>query len=133
MLTAIRSGSILLLLAIVSSSATAEWVPVGSNETDTLYIDPSTIRSADNKAKMWALNDYTSTQRLDDREPFMSEKTEYEYDCNGEQTRLLYFTSHSANMAEGEVVDFNVVPGEWTRVLPGSGLAILWKIACAKA
>jgi len=111
----------------------AEWVKVGSNETDTLYIDPSTIRWADNTAKMWAMNDFKVTQRLHEREPFKSEKVEYEYDCKLAQSRLLYFTSHTESMAGGEVVDFNVVPGEWARVSPNTGLEELWKIACGKA
>jgi hypothetical protein len=62
----------LMLLAVMSSGAMAEWVKVGSNETDTLYIDPSTIRWADNTAKMWAMNDFKVTQRLHERGPFKS-------------------------------------------------------------
>ena len=81
---------------------------------------------------MWALNDYKTIQRLDNREPFKSEKAEYEYDCKDQQSRLLYFTAHAGNMAEGEVVDFNVAPGEWVHASPKSELAWLWKIACGK-
>jgi len=81
---------------------------------------------------MWALNDYRVTQRLENREPFKSEKAEYEYNCKSEQSRLLYFTAHAGNMAEGEVVDFNVAPGAWAPVSPKSELAWLWKIACRK-
>ena len=127
-----RKAILMLLLAAASSSAMAEWVKVGSNETDTLYADPSTIRWADNTARMWAMNDFKVTQRLHEREPFKSEKVEYEYDCKLAQSRLLYFTSHSESMAGGEVVDFNIVPGDWARVPPNSGLEELWKIACGK-
>ena len=132
MLTAMRKAILMLLLAVVNSSAMAEWVEVGSSKTDTLYFDPSTIRGADNRAKMWALNDFKVTQRLDERKPFKSEKAEYEYDCKQTQSRLLYFTSYTESMAGGEVVDFNVVPGEWAPVLPDSGLEALWKIVCGK-
>ena len=128
-----RKAILMLLLAAASSSAMAEWVKVGSNETDTLYVDPSTIRWNDDTAKMWAMNDFKVTQRLDERQPFKSEKVEYEYDCKLAQSRLLYFTSHTESMAEGEVVDFNVVPGDWAPVSPNSGLEELWKIACGKA
>jgi hypothetical protein len=133
MLPALRKALPLLLLAIASGSAMADWVAVGSSKTDTLYVDPATIRGTDNRTKMWALNDYQVTQRLDNREPFKSEKAEYEYDCRQAQARLLYFTSHAESMAEGEVVDFNVVPGEWVPVSPKSELEVLWKIACGKA
>jgi hypothetical protein len=122
----------MLMLAVVSSSAMAEWVKVGSNETDTLYIDPS-IRWEDNTAKMWAMNDFKVPQQRQDREPFKSEKVEYEHDCKLEQSRILYNTSHTESMAAGEVVDFNVVPGDWMRVAPNTGLGEMWKIACGKA
>lgn len=131
MLIDMRKGILILLLAVVSSSAMADWVKVGSNETDTLYIDPS-IRWTGNTAKLWALNDFKVTQRLHEREPFKSEKVEYEYDCKLAQSRLLYFTSHTESMAGGEVADFNVVPGDWARISPNSELEELWKIACGK-
>ena len=134
MLISMRKAILMLLLAAVSSSALADWVKVGSNSTDTLYVDPSTIRwGADNSVKMWAMNDFKVTQQLHEREPFKSEKVEYEYDCKLAQSRLLYFTSHTESMAEGEVVDFNVVPGDWAPVSRNSGLEELWKIACGKA
>lgn len=133
MLIPIHKAIIVLLLAFVSSSALAEWVEVGTSDAETLYVDPSTIRWTDDTAKMWALNDFKTTQRLDKREAFKSEKVEYEYDCKLAQSRLLYFTSHTESMAGGEVVDFNVVPGDWARVSPNSGLEELWKIACGKA
>jgi len=134
MLDAMRKAILISLLAVASGSAMAEWVKVGSSAMDTLYVDPSTIRYEDNNtAKMWAMNDFKAAQRRDDGEPsFRSEKAEYEYDCKLVQSRLLYFTSHSENMAGGEVVNYNFVPGDWVRVSPNTGLEELWKIACGK-
>lgn len=129
----IRSAILMTMLASVSSSAMAEWVQVDSNATDTLYIDPGIRWTDRNTTKMWALNDFNVVQRIDGREPFKSEKVEYEYDCKGQQARLLYFTSHTESMAEGEVVDFNVVPSDWAPVTPKTGQEELWKIACGKA
>jgi hypothetical protein len=37
-----------VLLAVVSSSAAAEWVEVGRADTITAYADPATIRKAGN-------------------------------------------------------------------------------------
>ena len=133
MLIAMRKVILVLLLAAVSGSAMAEWVKVGSNSSDTLYIDPAIRWTDNNTAKLWALNDFKVMQQRDKREPFKSEKVEYEYDCKLAQSRLLYFTSHTESMAEGEVVDFNVVPGDWAPVSPNSGLEELWKIACGRA
>jgi hypothetical protein len=130
---AIREAVLVLLLAAASGGAMADWVRVGSSDTDTLYADPDTIRWSDDTAKMWAMNDFKTAQRKDARDPFKSEKAEYEYDCKGRLARLLYFTSHADNMAQGEIVDFNVVPGEWMPFAPNSGLEELWKIACGDA
>jgi len=133
MLTSLYKAVPILLLAVSSNSAMADWVKVGSSETGTLYVDPSTIRDTGGVARMWTLNDYVALQRLDQREPFKSVKMEYEYDCKNERSRLLYFTSHPESMAEGAALDFNVAPGAWTANSPGSGLEMLWKIACGKA
>jgi len=123
----------ILLLAIVNSSALADWVAVARSKTDTLYVDPSTLHGPDNRTRMWVLNDFNASQRLDDRAPFKSEKAEYEYDCKDRQSRLLYFTSHTGHMAQGKVVDYNISAGAWARIQPGSELEVLWKIACGKA
>jgi hypothetical protein len=128
-----RKANLIFLLALVSSSAMAEWIAVGTSDDETLYVDPATIRwGDDNTAKMWAMNDFKMAQRLNELELFKSEKAEHEYDCKLAQSRLLYFTSHTENMAGGEVVEFNVVPGDWARVTPNSKLGELWKIACGK-
>lgn len=130
---AIRRGMLVLLLAALSGSAMAEWVQVGGSDTETVYVDPAMRWGDNNTAKLWALSDFKVAQRRNDRGPFKSQKVEYEYDCKQAQSRLLYFTSHSESMAEGEVVDFNVVPGDWAPVAPNSRLEELWKIACGKA
>ena len=128
-----RKAILTFLLALVSSSAMAEWIPVGIGDADILYVDPETIRWAgNNMAQLWALNDFKVAQRLNERELYKSEKAKHEYDCKLVQSRLLYFTSHTENMAGGEVVDFNVAPGDWARVTPNSRLDELWKIACGK-
>lgn len=129
---AMRKAILMLLLALASSGAMAEWVEVASRKTHTIYVDPTTIRGTDNQVRMWVLNNHMLTQWLDNRESFKSEKAEYEYDCKLAQSRLLYFTLHTESMAGGEVVDFNVVPSQWMRISAGSGLEFLWKIACGK-
>jgi len=123
----------MLLLAAVSSSAMAEWVKIGTSETDTLYFDPAIRWSDKNTSKMWTLNDFKVTQQVNEREAFKSAKMVHEYDCTGQQFRLLYYTSHTESMAEGNIVDFNVVPTEWLPVLPNTGQEELLKIACGKA
>ena len=40
---------ITLLLAVLSTSAIAEWVPINDSDISTYYVDPATIRKAGNK------------------------------------------------------------------------------------
>ena len=128
-----REAILTFLLVLLSSSAMAEWVAVGSSDADILYVDPETIQlPGKNLAQLWALNDFKVAQRLNERDLYKSEKAKLEYDCKLVQSRLLYFTSHTENMAAGEVVDFNVAPGDWARITPNSRLDELWKIACGK-
>ncbi len=80
-----------LMLAIVSSSAMAEWVEVGSNKTVTIYAHPTTIRKTTvNKVKMWSLYDYNTAQEPAGSRPYMSMKFQDEYNCKEEQSRIFY-------------------------------------------
>jgi len=119
------------LLAVVSSSAAAEWVRVGSNTTGTMYADPTTIRRAGGRVKMWNLVDFKTLQ-TDGGDSYLAKKELDEYDCEEEQWRLLYVSRHSENMGGGQVTYSSSSPIDWRPVPPGSGAAILWKIACGE-
>jgi hypothetical protein len=47
-----RKLILILLLAVLSSSAMAEWIKVGANDNSTIYADPATIRKEGNMVKM---------------------------------------------------------------------------------
>lgn len=119
--------AIFMLLAVVSSSAAAEWVKVGGNETMTIYADPASTRKVGGWVKIWSLFDLKTA--LDSQgKSYMSIKHQNEYDCNEEQSRKLYSSFHSGNMGEGEVVYRSSDPGKLEPVPPGSVGAALWKI-----
>ena len=121
-----------MLLAVVSSSAAAEWVQVGSTETTVVYADPASIRKADDTAKIWVLFDLKTAVPSAGTGPFMSSKAQYEYDCKQERMRGLYYTIHSGSMAGGEVVGKNFGPTDWTPAAPDALNESLWKLACGK-
>jgi len=130
---AMRKAILMMLLAVVSGSAVAEWVVVGRTETRTVYIDPATIRKAGNRVKMWSLDDaLNKVDYVAGVKPFMSTKEQVEYDCKEEQSRTLYIYFHSGNMGGGEVVYVQSDIGEWTPVAPGSIGNTLLRIACGK-
>jgi hypothetical protein len=132
MLIAMPKAILMLLLAVVSSSAMAEWVEVSHNKRVTVYADPATISSIDNIAKMWALYDYKSVQAPNSRTPYRSSRKQSEYDCKEEKSRILSLTGHSGNMAEVDTVFSLSKPEQWEAVPHSSLGELIWKIACGK-
>ncbi len=125
---------LMMLLAVVSSSAMAEWaewVEVGSNDNVTSYADPATIRKVGNKVKVWELVDFKTVQGSTGFQ-FNSAKVQTQYDSKEEQTRILYATFHSENMGGGDVVLTHNNAAKWAPVTPDSVDEAMWKIACGK-
>lgn len=115
----------------IEKAKAAEWIKVEGNGYVTFYVDPATISKAGNKAVMLTLVDF-KTANKNGGSPYMSTKTQHEYDCTENKWRLLNFSYHSGNMGGGELVHTYAEPGQWEPVKPGSGTQIRWKIACGK-
>lgn len=134
---------LMLLFAVVNSSAIAEWVQAGSNANVTIFADPTTIHKEGNKARMWSLIDFASPKAVyfGDRQTDMppkdntvwSNKEQKEYNCKEELQRILYISYHSEKNGKGAVVFRESSPNsEWLPVEPDSISKELWKIACGK-
>ncbi len=122
----------MMLLAVVSGNALAEWVAVGGSDGSNVYVEPATILKAGGKVKMWHLVDFSAGQVKATGKQYMSEKLHYEYDCNEERARKLAFASHTRNMGGGAMVESDFRPQQWEPLAPGSVLGFLRKYACAK-
>lgn len=129
-----RKVILMLLLAVLSSSAMAEWVKVGANDKSTIYADPATIRKEGNMVKMWRLKNYGSPKVYSfSTNTVLSDREQSEYDCKEEQYRSLYISYHSEKYGKGEVVYRDTYPASnWRPVEPDSIGAELWKLACGK-
>lgn len=124
---------LMVLMAIVSSNAVADWVEVGHNEVATVYADPTTIRKAGNRVKMWHLIDYKMVQVPEKPfKPYTSMRGHIEYDCKEEQSKILSTLFDTGKMSEGGTVDIDSEPGQWESFPPRSFNESLWKIACNK-
>lgn len=124
-----RKAILTMLLAIVSSSAMAEWVLVGVNETATLYYDSSAIQRAGNRVKMLTLFDLRTARYLNGK-AYLSMQMQKEFDCDGAQSRTLSASAYSGNMGAGEVIDTRSDPDEWNPVSVGSAQETELKVAC---
>lgn len=118
-----------ILVAAASNVALAEWVAVGTSQASTLYADPASIQKSGDLVKMLDLLDFKSEQ-VSGSYRYQSSKTLSEYDCKGEQSRILYFSWHSGPMGRGNIVHIDSDSNEWLPVSPRSGVEKLWKMAC---
>lgn len=130
--TRMREGILTLVLAIASSIAAAEWVEVTHDEISAVYADPATIGRAGEVVKMWTLLDFKAAQARPYGTPYMSQKTQHEYDCKAQRARIVDFLRYSENMGGGEAVPTDADPEEWKPVATGSVVEKLWEIACRK-
>ena len=128
---AMHKAILMMLLAIMSSSAVAEWVEVGttSNETVILYADQATIDKTGNRVKMWSLSDYKTVRGSRDMQ-FMSMMEQNEYDCKEEKSRTRFLSVHSENMGKGNILHNDNETSDWLPVLPNSAIESLWRFAC---
>ena len=122
---------LMMLLAAVSSSASAAWVELGSNDYSTYYVDATSIRRDGDTVKMWSLLDFRKARTFENL-PYMSLKAQGEYDCKREQLRVFSGTRQSENMGEGDAVSRISEPSEWSAVAPGGIGQAFWKFACEK-
>jgi hypothetical protein len=126
------NAALMMLLAVVSSSAAAEWIEIGAGDAATAYADPATIQKADNLAKMWDLLDFKTVQSRPYGTPYMSQKTRQEYDCRDQRVRILEVLRYAENMGKGEEARVDADPEEWKPVPAGGTAATLREVACGK-
>ena len=125
---------LILALAVMNSSAMAEWVLVdyNSDKGTTTYVNFFTIEKSDETVKMSILVDYKKAQERAFLPLYMSVNRQSEFSCNEEQMRELYASYHAKNMGKGKVTFSDNSPDSWSAVPPESIDRELWKHACKK-
>ncbi len=129
-----RKTILMVLLAVVSNSAAAAWVEIGLGDDGTTiaYANPTTIRKAGNRVKMWVLLELKTAKPTAAGEPYRSSKMQNEYDCKKQRWRTLYDSWYSEKKGRGAVVYSTSEPGNWRPVPPTSGVELLWRFACGE-
>ena len=126
-----RKAIFMMLLAVVSSSALAQLVEIGSDKTITIHADPATIQRMGSKVIMWEVGDF-KTDNVSAGKTFKSMRKQQEYECKEKQIRTLRTILYSDSMGKGEVVQTDHKPRNWEPVSPGSYGDFLWRTACKK-
>ena len=142
--TGLRKAPVMLLLAALSSTAAAaDWALVGKTDVSDLYANPYMPRQGD-VVSMWNLSDFHASKRFSTSGPtFSAIIRQEEFHCKEERMRTLYLEFNTRNMGRGDVVYSRGTPGgttgEWTRVGPSPGASgprptdrHYFEIACTK-
>ncbi len=108
---------LMVLLAVTCSSAMAEWVKIGSNAQETLYVDPDTFLKHDEIVKIWILYNFDTPQEKNGLR-WQSVKMQYENNCTQIQQRSLSTSAHSEQMGNGNTVFYNPAAQQWVPVSP---------------
>lgn len=118
------------LIAAVSTSAMAEWSRITSDEQGTnVYVDATTIRRTEGTRTMWSMLDFRETQVVSGV-PFKSGRSQKEYDCKKERSRILSMSFHSNNLGLGRTIHTDCVPKAWEPVSPTSIESELFNFVC---
>jgi hypothetical protein len=117
-----------LITVFTSSTSLAQWEVYGESPEAFLYIDYSTVRKDGNLRKVWELQD--RKQRHKDGE--LSLRIRVEYDCKEERYRYLSATSHSSQMAQGNLVNTQTGPSNWIDIAPRTVTEDKLKKLCSK-
>jgi hypothetical protein len=126
-----RNAIVMLLLAMVSGSAAAEWSKFWVDNTGSQYFDSASIRRTGSIVKMWVLNDFNKAQAVSAKQ-FISQKVQWEIDCKDERMRIVFLSNHAENMGGGVTVYSDSDAFNWVPVSPESMRAILWRVACGR-
>lgn len=125
-----RSLGLALVLASLSSGVLAGWQHIGSTDRLDLYVDLSTTRKSGTTVKMWHLVDFKKLQNDGVGESYWSNKSQNEYNCNEESSRVIYYTDHTEKMGDGKVAYIGDRVSNWKPISPESMGEALWKVAC---
>lgn len=117
-----------VLLLAISLPSFAEWVKLAENVEMTFRIDLATILIDGNFRQVSELHDLKQRGKQGE----MSRRVLMEYDCKGEQHRLLSLTTHSEPMAEGNVLISVSRASDWHTIVTGTSAAAILKRVCSK-
>jgi len=124
---------LIILLALASSNAMANWTKVDENSEFAAYGDRATIRTKGHIASMLSMYDFQTVQTLlADSAKYDSTKQMSAYDCRDEKTKMLTSTLYSNRMGKGRVVRRYKLQVEWQGLKARTASEALWRLACGK-
>jgi hypothetical protein len=121
---------LMLMLAVVSSNAMAEWIEISSSEYTTEYIDPSTRRQNGNMVKLWNMTNYKKAVVYKGR-TILSSKVQREYNCDEKSSQIMKEIDYSDSLGRGDA-EFGEQNAPLQSHFRGAVSDDLWEFACGK-
>ncbi len=120
---------ILIVLALISSSANADWSYINGDANGSQYIDHDKTKKTGSVAKIWTAVDYNQPRQVMGK-VFNSVVAQEEYDCNKEIRRTVFVALYEGRMGNGRALMIDSAITAWTPTPPGSSGEMLLNIAC---
>ncbi|MDP1947731.1 MAG: hypothetical protein Q8L77_09550 [Nitrospirota bacterium] len=112
--------------------ACGKWVKIGGSDIHTEYMNLQSVHREGTLVKMWGLRDFKAIQKWGDL-TFLSNKSQWEFNCLTRQYRLLGNNWYSGQMGNGEMVKSSTIDADkWELVSSGDWSQNQWSIACGE-
>ena len=113
--------TILPILVMAATTASAEWTKVAKNEGDSYYVDFGNIKKKDGYVFFWNLSNYLqlascfeSDLGIEKNSETLSSKTHYKGDCRMFRYKILNYSWHKKPMGKGIGMVDNTPDKDWT-------------------
>lgn len=121
----------ILILALTSTHALAEWTMIQTNDNGNMYIDFETLQKSGDLVSISTLNDYYVLQQKGE----LSSQWKELHDCKHKKFKALTINDYSGNMGNGKVVqtaNFNEVETAWSDLVLYSVGDLKANIICSR-
>lgn len=131
----------IIALTFMSSVAAADWQMVGGNGKEfSMFVDLDLARRNGSIVTMPQLVTFGDLQppksaptEQSAGKPYLSEKSQVEFDCAGKRTRVVATEHYAGERASGNVVHRNTsTNAEWMPVPMSSNIEVAWRLACER-
>jgi len=122
---------VLLLAAMTTSRAKAEWVHVWGNDVLDAYVEPDSIRMSGKNVVTQNMFDFKKPTEFLGND-FRSTVNVYELDCEKERLKVLESVWYAENKGEGAIVDSSSLTYKWNRAIPATPGYALMQYACER-
>lgn len=123
----------LFMIVFVKQSYAVKWVPVGTNEADSVvfYVDVDSMHRSGNLVQMWILSDYNSPLRLPNGSSYLSILDFYTFNCPSRLFSSGKQIHYPEKRAAGNAVRTINTVDPFQSPIPGSVQEGMYKFACS--